>query len=348
MKRTFSLLAVCVVVLAWLGISLFTPQGIDPIAESQIELTKVVDETTFKLTNKGELYRVDAGTGKWHYHDTVFDPEGMLASYRTEGDATYRISPETNQSFATKKQFIEGFEDLPIGVEGTRKLIGFERGWGALTLQSPATPGVSDYVELRRQIIEEGASFIDASIAPDDSKVRSGTRSLKCVAPPCSSDMICTKSSIASPLMYFRQNDDFWFRGYFHAESSRPYAIMDLECEWIKEHAGIRICIDEKGLLGVELKALDKPKYLQLGDNPIAFPLGQWVEVKAHFRLSHKDDGIIQLWQDNVLIVDTNGVTLPLERAIYSSLEVGISAHSYGDKRCELWIDDLEISQHRF
>ena len=119
---------------------------------------------------------------------------------------------------------------------------------------------------------------------------------------------------------------------------------MDLECEWIKQHAGIRICIDESGRLFVELKALDKPKYHQLGDDPVVFPLGRWVEVKAHFLLSHKDDGVIQLWQDGQLIVDTHGVTLPLKRVSYSSLEIGISAHSYGDKPCELWVDDLEVS----
>ena len=264
MKRTFLWLAISVAVIVVIGKVFFSPHGIDALPDSQIELTKVVDEVTFKLTDKGELYRVDDSTGKWHYHDTVFDPEGMLASYRTEGDVVYRLNPETNESAATITHLREGFEDLPVGVDGTRKMIGIERGWGALTLQSPATPEVSEYVALRTKIINEGASFIDASIAPDDSKFRSGTQSLKCVAPPRPSNLICCKSSISSPLVYFRQDDDFWFRGYFFAESARPYSILDLECEWIKQHSGIRIIIDENGLLGVELKALDKPKYLQL------------------------------------------------------------------------------------
>lgn len=348
MKRTLLLLVIGIAAIALLGLAFFSPQGIDPIPESQIELTKVIDEMTFKLTDKGELYRVDDNTGKWHYHDTVFEPESMLASYRTEGDTVYRLSPETHEPVPTIRHLIEGFEDLPVGVAGTRKMIGIERGWGALTLQSPSTPEISDYVALRNKIIEEGACFIDASVAPDDSRFRSGSRSLKCVAPPRSSEMICCKSSISSPLMYFRQDDDFWFRGYFFAESSRPYSIMDLECEWIKQHAGIRICIDENGLLGVELKALDKPKYVQLSEHPLVFPLGQWVEVKAHFLLSHKSDGVIQLWQDGELIVDMLGVTLPLKRVIYSSLEIGISAHSYGNKPCELWVDDVEVANESF
>jgi hypothetical protein len=348
MKRNLLLLTLGVVAFLFFFKVILSPKGIDPIPESQIELTKVIDEMTFKLTDKGELYRVDDRTGKWHYHDTVFDPEGMLASYRVEGDVVSRISPETNESVATIRNWVEGFEDLPAGVDGTRKMIGIERGWGALTLQSPTTPEVSDYVELRRKIIDEGAAFVDASVAPDDQRFRSGSRSLKCVAPPCPANMITCKSSISSPLVYFRKGDDFWFRAYFFAESSRPYSIMDLECEWIKQHAGIRLCIDENGLLGVELKALDKPKYLQRGEHPVVFPLGQWVEVKAHFLLSHDDTGVIQVWQDNELIVDTHGVTLPLKRVIYSSLEIGISAHSYGDQPCQLWVDDLEVSDKPF
>lgn len=51
--------------------------------------------------------------------------------------------------------------------------------------------------------------------------------------------MICCKSSLSSPLVYFRKGDDFWFRAFFFAEGSLPTTIMDLECEWIKLHAGI-------------------------------------------------------------------------------------------------------------
>ncbi|MCP5556644.1 MAG: hypothetical protein H7A55_02720 [Verrucomicrobiaceae bacterium] len=347
-KRIFMLVAIGVAVIVATGRTLFSPQGIDPIPEAQIELTKVIDGMTFKLTDQGELYRVDDRTGKWHYHDTVFDLKGMMASYRVEGDATYRINPETNESIPTRRRFREGFEALPTGVEGTRRMIGIERGWGALTLQSPSAPQVKDYVRLRSQILTGGGDFRDASVAPDDSKFRSGSLSLKCVAPPRTSDMICCKSSISSPLIYFRQGDDFWFRGYFFAGSSRPHTIMDLECEWLKQHSGIRVMIDEMGRLGVELKALDKPKYRQTMNDPILFPLGQWVEVKVHFVLSHTEDGVIQLWQDGQLVVDTHGVTLPLKRAIYNSLEIGISAHSYGDLPCELWVDDLEVSDQPF
>jgi hypothetical protein len=123
---------------------------------------------------------------------------------------------------------------------------------------------------------------------------------------------------------------------------------MDLECEWIKLHCGIRLFIDEQGILGVELKALEKPKYRQRPEIAIEFPLNRWVEVQAHFRLSDRQDGIVQVWQDGQLIIDTNGKTLPLSRAIYSSLEVGISAHSSTHKSAILWVDDISVSDTPF
>jgi hypothetical protein len=42
--------------------------------------------------------------------------------------------------------------------------------------------------------------------------------------------------------------------------------------------------------------------------------------------------------------VTIEGTTLPLPRAIYSSLEVGISAHSFGSQTATLWVDDVAIS----
>lgn len=62
------------------------------------------------------------------------------------------------------------------------------------------------------------------------------------------------------------------------------------------------------------------------------------------FHLSDDEQGVIQLWQDHKLLIDTRGVTLPLPRIIYSSLEIGISSHSYGDKEAVLWVDDIEVS----
>lgn len=54
--------------------------------------------------------------------------------------------------------------------------------------------------------------------------------------------------------------------------------------------------------LGVELKALDKPKYRQATDRKVSFPTDQWVRVTWHVHL-HPDDGHVQIWQDEQLVV---------------------------------------------
>jgi len=343
---TFAI-AVVATAIAILGVIL-RDSGIDPLDDSQVDLKKSIDGTTYVLTRDGRLFRVDASSRKWHYEDTVYQPEEMGKAYVKEEGVTFRFDTESGRKIAVRREFGESFEDLSVGLEGLRQLIGEERGWGALTLQSPLAREVPDYVALRNRILNEGQSFLDASVAPDDRHVHSGIRALLCVAPAKPSDMVTCKASISCPLVYFAYGDDFWYQAYYFAEDSHPFTIMDLECEWIKQHAGIRLCITEKGDMEAELKSLDKPRFRQSAAAPIAFPLGQWVKVQTQIHLSNENDGSVKIWQDDTLIVDAKGVTLPLRSAIYSSLEVGISAHSYGNKKSKLWVDDIRVSDKPF
>jgi hypothetical protein len=318
--------------------------GIEPLADSEVDSTLSLDGTTFKLLTNGQAYRVDDATGKWHFHDTVYDPAAMAAAYEQVDGQTFRRDPESEQRFAVRREFVEGFEDLEPGRTGLRQLIGPDRGWGSITLQTPQTPTVQSYVDLRQKILADQSNFLDAMVAPDDTRCHTGKTSLLCQCPPRTRAMVTCKASLSTPLMYFRKGDDVWIRCWFYAEGSRPAALLDLECEWLQHHGGIRLFIDEAGRLLAELKALNKPKYEQPSAAAIVFPLDRWVEVKAHFHLSDDPSGQVQIWQDGVLIVDGEGVTLPLPRLIYSSLEIGITSHSYGDQESRLWVDDLHVS----
>ena len=334
-----ALMVVTAVVLNWRSSG-----DIDPLPDSQVELTSTVEGDVYKLDVEGNAYRVDRRSGKWHFVGKVFHPREMLAAYVTDGDDVYRIDERDGKRFKTTQSLQEDFEGLHDGVEGLRQLMGPERGWGTVTLQSPQTPTVSSYVALRQKILKEGANFMDAIVAPDSTRAHGGRTALKCVAPAPAKGMITSKSSLSSPLIYFREGDDVWFRASYYAEGARPLTLMDLECEWIEQHGGIRLYIDEGGRLQAELKALDKPKFKQTPETAIQFPLDRWVDVRAHFVLSDDTAGVIQIWQDDTLIVDQRGTTLPLPRAIYSSLEVGISAHSFGSRTATLWVDDVAIS----
>ena len=94
----------------------------------------------------------------------------------------------------------------------------------------------------------------------------------------------------------------------------------------------------------LELKWAGKPKYRQAKGREVRFPVGRWVEVRLHLRLTDRADGVIELWQDGVKVVDDRGQTLPLAGTIYDDLEVGISAHSFGPNKAVLYVDDVVIS----
>ena len=341
--RVTLLLAATVIVLFLRGNS-----GIEPLADSQVELIKTINGTTYVVTSDGRLFSVDDRNRKWYYMDKVYHPEEMAKAYQHDGGVTYRIGEGSEKRIATRREFSESFERLSLGVNGLRELVGEVRGWGALTLQSPKAREVADYVKLRNQILKGGQTFLDASVAPDDQHVHSGDRALLCVSPAKPSGMVTCKASISSPLVYFTYGDDFWYQAYYYAEDSLPFTLMDLECEWIKQHAGIRLCITEEGHLEAELKSLDKPRFRQSSDGAVVFPMGQWVKVQTHIHLSNDNEGHVRIWQDDKLIVDASGVTLPIRSAIYSSLEIGISAHSYGSKQAKLWVDDILVSDRPF
>ena len=322
------------------------PVVIDPLPESKVELTKILDGVTHKLDRDGHLYRVNE-KGKWVYQETLFEPAKMRAAFEEKEGNIYRVDRDDGRRFLTVRKLSEDFENLPEGRAGLRALIGPNRGWGSITLQSPKAPEVKDYMKLQKEIFAGKADFLDAEVAPNRKRLHQGLQALQCVAPARGRGMTTCKASLTSPLLYFQLGDHFWYRAFYYAEGALPTTIMDLECPWLKGHGGIRLAIDQSGHLMAELKALDKPKYQQVQESAVVFPLDQWVEVKLHLKLSHKDEGVIQIWQDGKQIVDTTGVTLPLSRAIYSSLEVGISAHSYGDKSSTLWVDDIEVSDVR-
>ena len=66
--------------------------------------------------------------------------------------------------------------------------------------------------------------------------------------------------------------------------------------------------------------------------------------MKARLHLSESADGQVQLWQDDTKLIDEQGQTLPLAGAVYDSLEIGISAHSFGPNPATVYVDDVTVS----
>lgn len=323
-----------------------SPAEIDPLPDAQVIQTVSLDANSYKLAENGIVYRVNPDSGRWSYVDTAFDPNVVARAYARVGETIYRCDPDqADRRFPVLRHFADGFEDVPEGVDGLRCLIGEERWWTELTLQSPLAPDVPDYVALRQRILRGEAGFLDAKVAPSRARAHAGASSLRCFCPAKSPSMICAKASLSNSLVYFVEGDDVWYQAWYYIEGSvRPFTLVDLEADLVQSSPGIRVMLFDEGELGVELKALQKPHYRQAGDKKVSFPTDRWVQVTWHMHLSAGARGRVRLWQDDQLLVDAVGQTLPFRTAIYNNLEVGISAHTFGDQPATVYVDDLLIT----
>ena len=319
-------------------------EEIPPLPESAILKTARAEGKTYKLADDGRVFTVNPDGKKWTRIDSIFDPKEIAESHVTENGKTYAVVRETGQRYPVLTIFREGFEGVPEGVAGLRALIGPERKWTELTLQTARTPTVPDYVALRRKILKEGGDFLDARVEPSSRQAHSGKQSLRFFSPAKSATMVTAKASLATGLLYSKKGQTIAYHAWYRVDGETlPFTLADLEDRLVKESPGIRLMLFD-GVLGAELKAFDKPTFRQRPESTTVFPRNRWVEIRWEILLDDGPGGQVRIWQDGKLIVDATGPTLPFRTAVYNSLEVGISAHSFGDKPATLYLDDLEIS----
>ena len=316
------------------------PRQIDPIPESEVEQTIVEKGTTYKL-HKGSLYQVNASSGKWEFAQQVYDPDFYTKNYIERNGAVFRKNPD-GEPLPVKKTFHEDFE----GTRQLADLIGLKRGWTTCELQSPKTPTVNDYVKLRNRILKGEADFIDNRIEPSNELPHGGKTSLKTVSVPPSRGMVTAKASLSTELMHFVKGDDVWMSLWCHVPngSGIPFTVLDLETTWIHQHPGMRIVLVDGKYAAFQMKGVDHTYFSQPKGKETQFPTGRWVHLKSHLKLSEKDDGVIELWQDGKKIIDAHGQTLVFAHAIYNSFEIGVSAYNGSDKPTTLYVDDVTIS----
>jgi hypothetical protein len=320
------------------------PEEVAAYVEHRVLRSAVHDGISYKLADDGNVFRVIEERGTWTWVDRIFDPQQISRQFIQEGKQRLVVDLETGKRYPLMKDFYDGFENVAEGSDGIRALIGEERKWTEFTLQTPQTPNVDDYVALRKRILQAKGSFLDASVTPSQLRSHTGQQSLRCICPAKSPSMICSKASIATSLIGFEQGDDLWFQAWYRIEGeTRPFTLADIEGRHVKESPGLRLMLFDEKFLGVELKALDKPKYKQRTSSQVPFPVNQWVQVTWHAYL-HPDQGRVQVWQDAKLLIDEHGPTLPFVGMFYNSLEVGISAHSFGNQPSELFVDDVLIT----
>ena len=319
-------------------------KAIDPPNESEVELSVVEKGTTYKLY-RAALWRVNSRSGKWEFVEQLYDPDFYAQHYVKRDGAIYRKA-DNGELFPVRRCLADDFENAKT----LHDLISPQRGWTEFVLQSPKAPSVNDYVRLRKRILSGQSGFLDNRLELSGEVVHGGKGALKLCSEAPARDMICAKAFIGTELLHFVKGDDVWLSGWFYVPegSAMPFTVMDLKTTWIKQYPGMRIMISGGQYAGYELKWGGKPKYYQPRGKEVPFPVAKWVCLKAHLKLSDKDDGVIELWQDGMKIVDARGQTLPLANSVYNYLEVGITAHSTRPQPATLYVDDVSIADQPF
>jgi len=327
------------------GIVVFIGGGwigtVAPLADAEVELTATHQGRVYQIAH-GQVYQVVSWAGRWRPVQQLYDPDYLAANYTERDGVPFRKGPD-GALIPVKRSFAEDFE----GAGSLRDLIGMERGWTSCDLLSPRTPTPKDYVALRNRILKGEGDFLDNRVEPSGESSHQGQSALKCVAVPAGGGMVTSKASLSSELMHFGKGDDVWLSFWCRVPmgGGMPFTVMDLETTWLHNQPGMRIVIDDGRHACFQLsKWFGNPYYRQPKGREVAFPRDRWVHLKAHLKLSEKDDGVIQLWQDGQLILDTRGQTLVLPHAIYNSLEVGISAYDEKGKPATFYVDDVSVS----
>jgi len=316
---------------------------IDPHNESDVDATAVEKGLTYKLWH-ADLYRVNTSTGKWEMIEHAYDPDFYAKNYVEKDGAIFR-KRDNGELIPVRRQLSEDFEKIKT----LRELGTMESGWTEFTLQSPKTPTVKDFVALRNRIIRGQSDFIDNRIEFVSDMVHSGHGAMKTYCESPSRSMICAKSFLGTELLHFVKGDEVWLSGWFNIPkgSGVPFTVFDLKTNWIHLRPGIRLVLWDGKYAGYELKWARRVEYRQAHGKESPFPLGQWVNLKVHLKLSEKDaDGLIEMWQDGQQILNTHGQTLTMANSVYNSLEVGITAHNDLSKPATLYVDDVKVSSN--
>ncbi len=319
----------------------------EPLASSCDISSKIALEYTdtegrqIRVFENGEAYYVKQG--ECNFADQFFEP-GFYSKHYIETDSGTLLIAGENQYFRPFASFIEDFDSYSEAIDLFITDIN-ERGklFSAFTLQSPSTKTVEDYISLRNCILNSSCEFIDNrfDLVPDPSDPSNQVLRFFSVAP--SADMVTAKSSISSTLVLFKQGDDFWFEARYFIEDVLPTTIADFESSFFEGSPGPRL-IFKGNHLAVENKFNEKITYKQPLNNEVVFPLNQWVKVKIHLKYG-LEEGIIQVWQDDQLIINELGQNMPLDIWIQDRIEVGLSATNYEGV---LYLDDMRFSHNAF
>lgn len=314
--------------------------AVDASCSTEGVLDNFVDENgnDIYIYNDGSLYVNSNGNCEFQLH--YFDPAFESQSYTTNASGTFLNSDSA--LIPIKNNFAEDFEKQKFVDLFVKDLNDTDLYWSGFTLQSPQAKTISAYVALSKCILEESCDFLDNRIAIVQDPMNSANQVLEFHSVAPTADMIVSKCSLSSVLGYFKKGDDLWFEADYYIKEGMPFTLVDFENSYFEGSPGPRVVI-RNNKLEFENKFGAKLRFESNSDATIA--QGEWFTVKVHLKFSNAEEGVLELWQDDVKIVAATGINLPTSNAIQNVLEVGISATSMNTV---LLIDNLRISDTAF
>ncbi len=200
--------------------------------------------------------------------------------------------------------------------------------WHGAQRESAAQPSANS-VELSTQIVHSGTNALKLVAAPYDGRTAS-------------------KADIEREQLHFAKGDEVWSSVcYYLVGEDDPQLIFlwDLETTQYGKSPGRRLYLQNGGYLASDLgKWWSGKTFRQIKGQEAKFPHDRWVKVKVHLVLSERNDGVMEVWQDGVKVIDARGQTLPTARAVYNRLQVGITANGNRQFSHTLYVDDVVIS----
>ncbi len=184
--------------------------------------------------------------------------------------------------------------------------------------------------------------------------VHSGGQALKFVAKPKGEGGDVSKAYIERGGLPFANDDEVWTEMWVYIVGGTDTAnlfLWDLEapdtCILLScQSPGRRLFFSgpDGDWLNSDLGKWWRGKtFRQPQGAEISFPADRWVRVRVYMRLSPETDGIMKVWQDDDLVIDAVGRTLPNSGAVYERLQVGITANGNEHDANTLYLDDVTV-----
>ncbi|TMM57980.1 hypothetical protein FEE95_00700 [Maribacter algarum] len=269
-----------------------------------------------------------------------FDPNFESDNYTTDASGTF--IKDGSVLIPIKNSFAEDFEKSKFIDVFATDLSDANLFWTGFTLQSPQTKTVPEYVALSKCILEETCDFLDNSITIVEDPENSTNKVVEFNSVAPTADMVVSKCSMQSVLSYSKKSDDLWFEADYYIKSGMPYSLVDFENSYFEGSPGPRVVIRNNKL---ELENKFGAKLRFESNSATIVPEGEWFKVKVHLKFSDAEDGVLELWQDDVEIISATGISLPTSNSIQNILEVGISATI---QNTVLLVDNVKISNTEF